>query len=205
MEISRVRSIAERELALHFNLEEFPYGLLRQGEFLLRYLQEHIRDYITCKKDTTIEGCKEFWAVNLIAFDSRISLLCESNIDSLLDCAIIKYRMAINLQRVGSKISYRLRRNLWRYTKFLEVPNYLYHPTEQNFMCFHHLWHSPHYISLAPPFLEYYKKQFDRVFNISSARCSQQIPTRFRNFNDMMHRVFLSPSLTLLFRKLTNI
>ena len=71
-------------------------------------------------------------------------------------------------------------------------------------MCFHHLRHSPHYISLAPPFLEYYKKQFDRVFNISSAR-SQQIPTCFRNFNDMMRHVFLSPSLTLLFPKLTSI
>lgn len=60
MEISRVRSIAERELGRNFNLEEFHYELLRQGEFPLRYLEEHIRDYITCKKDPTIEGCKEF-------------------------------------------------------------------------------------------------------------------------------------------------
>ena len=96
MEISRVRGIAERELGRNFNLEEFHYELLRQGEFPLRYLEEHIRDYVTCKKDPTIEGCKEFWGVNLIVFESR---LCESNMHSLLDCAITKYRIATNHQK----------------------------------------------------------------------------------------------------------
>ena len=33
MEISRVRSIAGRELGRDFTLEEFPYELLRQGKF----------------------------------------------------------------------------------------------------------------------------------------------------------------------------
>ena len=73
MEISCIRSIAERELGRHFTSEKFLYELLRQGKLPLGYLEEHIRDYIACKKDSTIEGCKEFWAVNLIAFDSRKS------------------------------------------------------------------------------------------------------------------------------------
>lgn len=112
MEISRVSSIAGRELERDFTLEEFPYELLRRQKFPLGYLEQHIYIYITCKKCPTIEGCKEFQAVNLIVFDSRVRLLCESNMDSWLDCAIIKYRMAINIQKVGSKISNRLRRSL---------------------------------------------------------------------------------------------
>ena len=60
IEFSRVRSIAERELGQDFTLEEFHYELLRQGEFPLGYLEEHIQSYITCKKDPTREGCKEF-------------------------------------------------------------------------------------------------------------------------------------------------
>ena len=60
MEISRVRDIAERELGLQFVLEEFHYEVLRQGEFPLPYLEEHIRAYIACKKDPTRGGCKEF-------------------------------------------------------------------------------------------------------------------------------------------------
>ena len=60
MEISRVRDIAERELGGDFLLEEFHYEVLRQGEFPLGYLEEHILAYIACKKDPTKEGCKEF-------------------------------------------------------------------------------------------------------------------------------------------------
>ena len=60
MEISCIRSIAERELGRHFTSEEFLYELLRQGKLPQGYLEEHIRDYIACKKDPTIEGCKEF-------------------------------------------------------------------------------------------------------------------------------------------------
>ncbi|XP_078384992.1 uncharacterized protein LOC144667449 [Oculina patagonica] len=60
MEISRVRDIAERELGQDFVLEEFHYEVLRQGEFPLGYLEEHIRAYIACKKDPLQEGCKEF-------------------------------------------------------------------------------------------------------------------------------------------------
>ena len=55
-----IRSIAERELGRHFTSEEFLYELLRQGKLPQGYLEEHIRDYIACKKDPTIEGCKEF-------------------------------------------------------------------------------------------------------------------------------------------------
>ena len=60
MEISRVRDIAQRELGQDFTLEEFHYEVLRQGEFPLGYLEEHIRAYIACKKDPTLVGCKEF-------------------------------------------------------------------------------------------------------------------------------------------------
>jgi len=60
MEFSRVRDIAETELGTDFDLKEFHYEVLRQGEFPLPYLEEHIRAYIACKKDPTTEGCKEF-------------------------------------------------------------------------------------------------------------------------------------------------
>lgn len=60
MEISRNRDIAQSELGTDFDLEEFHYEVLRQGEVPLGYLEEHIRAYIACKKDPTIEGCKEF-------------------------------------------------------------------------------------------------------------------------------------------------
>ena len=60
MEFSRVREIAESELGTDFDLKEFHYEVLRQGEFPLPYLEEHIQAYIACKKDPTVEGCKEF-------------------------------------------------------------------------------------------------------------------------------------------------
>ena len=60
MEFSRVRDIAERELGTDFDLKEFHFEVLRQGEFPLPYLEEHILAYIACKKDPTVEGCKEF-------------------------------------------------------------------------------------------------------------------------------------------------
>lgn len=60
IEISRVRDIAERELGRDFFLDEFHYEVLRQGEYPLPYLEEHIRAYITCKKDPTRVGCQEF-------------------------------------------------------------------------------------------------------------------------------------------------
>lgn len=60
MEISRVRSMAEKELGDNFSLKDFHYEILREGEFPLDYLAEHIELYITCKKDNTQKGCEEF-------------------------------------------------------------------------------------------------------------------------------------------------
>ena len=60
MEISRLRDIAERELGRDFDLKEFHYEVLRQGEIPLGYLEEHIRDYVACKKNPALEKCEEF-------------------------------------------------------------------------------------------------------------------------------------------------
>ena len=60
IEISRVRDIAERELGQDFDLKDFHYEVLRQGEVPLGYLEEHIRAYITCKKNPALEECNEF-------------------------------------------------------------------------------------------------------------------------------------------------
>ena len=61
MEISYIRSIAERERGRDFTLEEFHYELLWQGELPLGYLEEHIYIFIshakrTPQKTPTIEG-----------------------------------------------------------------------------------------------------------------------------------------------------
>ena len=60
MEISRVRDIAERALGRDFNLRDFHYEVLRQGEVPLGYLEEHIRAYIACKKNPALPECTEF-------------------------------------------------------------------------------------------------------------------------------------------------
>ena len=60
MEISRLRSLAERELGQDFDLKDFHYEVLRQGEIPLRYLDEHIKAYIACKKNPSLEECGEF-------------------------------------------------------------------------------------------------------------------------------------------------
>lgn len=60
LEISRLRSLAERELGQDFDLKDFHYEVLRQGEIPLRYLDEHIRAYIACKKNPSLEECGEF-------------------------------------------------------------------------------------------------------------------------------------------------
>lgn len=60
MEISRVRGMAERGLGRDFNLKDFHYEVLRQGEYPLGYLEEHIRAYIACKKNPDRDECKEF-------------------------------------------------------------------------------------------------------------------------------------------------
>lgn len=59
MEISRVRDMAEKELGPDFSLKDFHYEILREGEFPLDYLEEHIKAYIACKKDPQKIGCKE--------------------------------------------------------------------------------------------------------------------------------------------------
>ena len=59
MEISRVRAMTERDLGADFSSEEFHYQVLRQGEYPLDYLEEHMKAYIACKKDPTKAGCKE--------------------------------------------------------------------------------------------------------------------------------------------------
>ena len=60
MEISRVKKMAERELGQDFSLKDFHYEILREGEFPLDYLEEHITAYIACKKDPQKAGCTEF-------------------------------------------------------------------------------------------------------------------------------------------------
>ena len=59
MEISRVRDMAEKELGPDFSLKDFHYEILREGEFPLDYLEEHIKAYIACKKDPQKIGCSE--------------------------------------------------------------------------------------------------------------------------------------------------
>ena len=61
MEISRVKNMAEKELGQDFSLKDFHYEILREGEFPLTYLEEHIKAYITCKKYPEKVGCKEFF------------------------------------------------------------------------------------------------------------------------------------------------
>ena len=59
MEISRVKDMAERELGPEFSLKDFHYEILREGEFPLEYLEEHIKEYIACKKNPNKIGCNE--------------------------------------------------------------------------------------------------------------------------------------------------
>ena len=59
LEIERVRKMAEKELGEDFSLKDFHYEILREGEFPLDYLEEHIKAYIACKKDPSSIGCDE--------------------------------------------------------------------------------------------------------------------------------------------------
>lgn len=59
MEISRVKDKAERDLGPEFSLKDFHYEILREGEFPLEYLEEHITEYIACKKNPNKIGCNE--------------------------------------------------------------------------------------------------------------------------------------------------
>lgn len=59
-EISGVKKMAEGKLGKEFSLKDFHYEILREGEFPLAYLEEHINAYISCKKDPQKTGCKEF-------------------------------------------------------------------------------------------------------------------------------------------------
>ena len=59
MEISRVKDMAEKELGQYFSLKDFHYEILREGEFPLDYLEEHIKEYIACKKNPSRIGCEE--------------------------------------------------------------------------------------------------------------------------------------------------
>ena len=58
MEVSRVKDMAEKELGGDFSLKDFHYEILREGEFPLDYLEEHIKEYIACKKNPSKIGCK---------------------------------------------------------------------------------------------------------------------------------------------------
>ena len=60
MEITRLRDLAKRELGQDFLLKDFHFEIMRQGEYPLPYLEEHIRAYIACKKDPSRSDCKEF-------------------------------------------------------------------------------------------------------------------------------------------------
>jgi len=59
LEIERVREMAEKELGDDFSLKDFHYEILREGEFPLDYLEEHIKAYIACKKNPSSIGCEE--------------------------------------------------------------------------------------------------------------------------------------------------
>ena len=59
LEIERVREMAEKELGEDFSLKDFHYEILREGEFPLDYLEEHIKAYIACKKNPSGIGCEE--------------------------------------------------------------------------------------------------------------------------------------------------
>lgn len=58
--ISEMKALAKKELGKDFSLKDFHYEVLREGEFPLDCLEEHIKYYIACKKNPQYVGCEEF-------------------------------------------------------------------------------------------------------------------------------------------------
>ena len=60
IKISEMKALAKKELAEDFSLKDFHYEVLREGEFPLDNLEEHMKYYIACKKNPQDVGCEEF-------------------------------------------------------------------------------------------------------------------------------------------------
>ena len=61
LNIVRIRDLVKTELGQDFSLKDFHYELLRQGEYPLPYLEENMKAYITCRKNSSQVGCEEFF------------------------------------------------------------------------------------------------------------------------------------------------
>ncbi|XP_067024148.1 uncharacterized protein [Acropora muricata] len=60
LKITQMRDLVKKELGQDFQLKDFHYEVLRQGEYPLPYLEEHMRAYIACHKNPHQVGCTEF-------------------------------------------------------------------------------------------------------------------------------------------------
>lgn len=60
IKISEMKALAKKELGEDFSLKDFHYEVLREGEFPLDNLEEHMKYYIACKKNPQDVGCEEF-------------------------------------------------------------------------------------------------------------------------------------------------
>lgn len=61
LNIVRIRDLVKTELGQDFSLKDFHYELLRQGEYPLPYLEENMKAYIACRKNSSQVGCEEFF------------------------------------------------------------------------------------------------------------------------------------------------
>ncbi|XP_044163638.1 uncharacterized protein LOC122947990 [Acropora millepora] len=59
LKIMELRDYATKELGDKFNLKDFHFYLLVQGSAPLSFLEESIREYVQCTKDSKLEGCYE--------------------------------------------------------------------------------------------------------------------------------------------------
>ena len=57
--IWEMRKNAERKLKNKFDLKEFHYQILRNGQVPMDFLKEHIEMYVQCVLDDTRNGCQE--------------------------------------------------------------------------------------------------------------------------------------------------
>lgn len=57
LKIIELRDYATKELGDRFNLKDFHFYLLAQGSAPLSFLEESVREYVRCTKDSTLEGC----------------------------------------------------------------------------------------------------------------------------------------------------
>jgi len=57
LEIKKARKYANDNLGDKFSLRGFHYQVLAQGSSPLAYLSDHVKKYVACVKDKTMEGC----------------------------------------------------------------------------------------------------------------------------------------------------